>query len=317
MRKCVTDKVVRYEVHDLVKYINWSYFYHAWGFPHEYASAAHVHDCAACRSSWVRGFAESEQPKAVEALNLYADAREQLGRVDNKYGVNALFMLFEANSDGDDILLGEHRLPMLRQQVVSPDGYCYCMSDFVRPARSGKADLVGVFATSADAEMVPADDKDDYVRLLLQTLADRLAEAAAEKLHEQVRKELWGYAPEEDLSVAEMHVNKFQGIRAAVGYPCMPDISLNMLLDGICRFDRIGVTLTEHGMMCPHASVSGLMISHPQSKYFSVGLITEEQVVDYALRRGMDVVQMRKFLAGNLAYDSGNLAYDYGAESSF
>ena len=136
--------------------------------------------------------------------------------------------------------------------------------------------------------------------MLVQTLADRLAEATAEKMHEQVRKEYWGYAPDERLSIRQLHNEEFQGIRPAVGYPSLPDQSVNFLLDEMLDMQQIGIHLTENGMMQPHASVSGLMLAHPACRYFNVGKIDEEQLADYAKRRGMPIATMRKFLGANL-----------------
>ena len=138
--------------------------------------------------------------------------------------------------------------------------------------------------------------EDDYLRLLVQTLADRLAEATVERLHEQVRRELWGYAKAERLSMAELHREHFQGIRPAVGYPSLPDVSLNFLIDELIDMQQIGIRLTESGMMMPHASVSGLMLAHPAAHYFDVGPVGEDQLQDYAQRRGMAVEEMRRFL---------------------
>jgi cobalamin-dependent methionine synthase I len=136
--------------------------------------------------------------------------------------------------------------------------------------------------------------------MLAQTLADRLAEATAENLHEEVRKHQWGYAPAESLSMKQLHNEEFQGIRPAVGYPSLPDQSVNFILDDLLDMKQIGIRLTENGMMMPHASVSGLMLAHPASRYFSVGKIDEEQLKDYASRRGMPMDEMRRFLGANL-----------------
>ena len=136
--------------------------------------------------------------------------------------------------------------------------------------------------------------------MLVQTLADRLAEAAAERLHEQVRKELWGYAKEEKLTIKQLHNEEFQGIRPAVGYPSLPDQSINFLLNDLLGMEQIGIHLTENGMMVPHASVCGLMFAHPEARYFSIGKIGEDQLKDYAHRRGMPVEEIKKFLAENL-----------------
>ena len=130
--------------------------------------------------------------------------------------------------------------------------------------------------------------------MLVQTLADRLAEATAEKLHEDIRKTTWGYAPNENLSVKDLHNEKYQGIRPAVGYPSLPDQSVNFVLNDLLDMKQIGISLTENGMMKPHASVSGLMFAHPASCYFSIGKIGEDQLTDYANRRGMNIEEMKK-----------------------
>jgi cobalamin-dependent methionine synthase I len=136
--------------------------------------------------------------------------------------------------------------------------------------------------------------------MMAQLLADRLAEAAAERMHEQVRKEYWGYAKDENLSIPDMLVEKFQGIRPAVGYPSLPDTSLNFVIDDLIDMKQIGIRLTESGAMKPHASVSGLMLAHPQARYFSIGKIGEDQFRDYAHRRGLPLELCRRFLAANL-----------------
>ena len=162
------------------------------------------------------------------------------------------------------------------------------------------AEITDMAITAVDAEMELLYENDDYRRMLVQTLADRLAEACAEKLHECVRKSLWGYAEDEDFTPAELLACKYTGIRPAVGYPCLPDISLNFILDELLDFSRIGIGLTENGMMRPHASVSGFVISHPKSRYFSVGAIDDEQLRDYSARRGVKPEEMKRFLASIL-----------------
>ena len=173
---------------------------------------------------------------------------------------------------------------------------CCCLSDFVRPQSAIRQDKIGVFATSTSIDVSKTFPDDNYNQMLLQTLADRLAEAGAERLHEEVRKTIWGYAPDEALSIAELHQEKFQGIRPAVGYPCLPDISINFLLDELIGFQSIGVTLTSSAMMQPHASVSGLMFSLPQAHYFSVGKIGEDQLCDYAKRRHLTRDEINKYI---------------------
>ena len=134
----------------------------------------------------------------------------------------------------------------------------------------------------------------------MQLLADRLAEATAERMHEEVRKNYWGYAPDENLTLSDLHIERFQGVRPAVGYPSLPDTSFNFLIDSVLDMRQIGIRLTESGAMKPHASVSGLMISHPKACYFSIGKIGEDQLLDYSRHRGLPVEVLRKFLAANL-----------------
>lgn len=289
-----------YEIHDLAGYINWIYFFHAWGFQPRFASIADIHGCDACRAGWLAGFPTEERSKAAEAMQLHKEAMRMLNALDGSYKVYAVYRLMEANSDGDNLLLEGKTFPLLRQQNVSAGKPFLCLSDFVRPVSSGVVDTVGAFATTVDAEMEELYPDDGYRRLLVKTLAERLAEAAAEKMHEKIRKEVWGYAKDEMLTVKQMLREEYQGIRPAVGYPSLPDMSVCFLLDELLDMGGIGIRLTENGMMQPHASVCGLMFAHPASHYFSVGKIDEEQLVDYARRRGYALEEMRKYLTGNL-----------------
>ena len=218
-----------------------------------------------------------------------------------RYHTHSAFGLFEANGDMDDIVIGDTRLPMLRQQRKADDGEPnMCLADFVRPLSQGIPDHIGVFATSIDSAVEHDFCDDDFQRMLAQTLADRLAEATAEVLHLQVRRSLWGYAPDEQLSIEQLLREEFQGIRPAVGYPSMPDTSINFIIDRLIDIKRIGIRLTESGAMKPHASVSGLMFAHPKARYFDIGKIDEEQLRDYAQRRHTPVELMRRFLAVRL-----------------
>jgi cobalamin-dependent methionine synthase I len=224
-----------------------------------------------------------------------------LNQLDETYHVHAIFRLCKANADGDNLLLDGTRFPLLRQQIPHPDGSPFlCLSDFVRPLASGTPDTVGIFAASCDGEVELLYEDDPYKRMLVQTLADRLAEAATEKMHEYVRKVVWGYAKDENLSIPELLKEKFQGIRPAVGYPSLPDQSVNFLLNELLHMQQIGITLTENGAMRPHATVCGLMLAHPAARYFAVGKIGNDQLEDYARRRGMPINEVRKFLAANL-----------------
>ena len=260
---------ITYDISTLTPYINWPYFFFAWQ---------------------VKEQAEKDRLRE-EALRL-------LGELEGRYHAYGLFELFEANADDDDIIVNGKRFPLLRQQQGKPP--YLCLSDFVLPLSRGESDKIGLFATTVDIGLETDFDGDDYQKMLVQLLADRLAEAAAERMHEQVRKEFWGYAKDEQLSIPDMLVEKFQGIRPAVGYPSLPDASLNFILDDLLDMKQIGIRLTESGAMKPHASVSGMMLAHPKARYFSIGKIGEDQLGDYARRRGVPIEVCRKFLAANL-----------------
>lgn len=258
-----------YEISELVPYVNWVYFFFAW-----------------------------QVKEDSEKVRLRSEAETLLMQLNGRYHVYGLFGLFDANADGDDIILNGKRLPLLRQQQGKPP--YLCLSDFLLPLSRGESDKIGLFATSVDMGLETDFDADPYQKMMVQLLADRLAEAAAERMHEQVRKVYWGYAKDETLSIPELLVEKFQGIRPAVGYPSLPDTSLNFVLDDLLDMKQIGIRLTESGAMKPHASVSGLMFSHPQARYFNLGKIGEDQLRDYARRRGLPIEVVRKFLASNL-----------------
>lgn len=294
-------EVLTYSIHEVVPYVNWLYFFHAWGFQPRFATIAHIHGCDACRAMWLAGFPEEERAKAAEAMQLLKEAKRMLDLLDRDFRVHSVYRLCKANADGDNLLLDGIPLPLLRQQTPQPDGAPFlCLSDFVRPLSSGVTDTVGIFAASCDGEVELLHADDPYKHLLVQTLADRLAEAATEKMHEYVRKVAWGYAKEENLSIPELLKEDFQGIRPAVGYPSLPDQSVNFLLDKLLHMGQIGISLTENGAMYPHATVCGLMLAHPAARYFAVGKIGKDQLEDYAKRRGMAVEEVSRFLAANL-----------------
>lgn len=274
---------ITYEIHDLTDYVNWIYFFFAWGFQPRFATIADIHGCDACRAGWLASFPEEERGKAAEAMQLHKEAMRMLNYLDGKYKVYGIYRLMNANSDGDNLILEGTRFPLLRQQTrVRPEDPFLCLSDFVRPLSSGITDTVGGFATTVDAAMEELFTDDDYKHMLVKILSERLAEAVAEKMHQTLRTKIWGYAPDEKLSMKELLREEYQGIRPAVGYPSLPDISVSHLLNELIEMDRIGIRLTENGMMQPLASVCGLMFAHPASRYFSVGKISEEQVNDYA-----------------------------------
>ena len=279
--------IISYDISELIPYINWPYFFFAW---------------------------QVKEPSEKDRLRQEAEAFLQ--QLEGKYHAYGLFELFDAHSDGDDIVVGKKgvrsqesgvsRIPCLRQQQGNPP--YLCLSDFL-PSHIISTDSclltpvsskICVFASSVSLGLETDFDADPYQKMMAQLLADRLAEAAAEHMHEQVRKEYWGYAKDENLSIPEMLVEKFQGIRPAVGYPSLPDTSLNFVLDDLIDMKQIGIRLTESGAMKPHASVSGLMLAHPEARYFSIGKIGEDQLRDYAHRRGLPLELCRRFLAANL-----------------
>ncbi|MAB43202.1 MAG: methionine synthase [Pseudomonadales bacterium] len=254
------------------------------------------------------------------ATALYADARSMLTRlIDEKLiSARAVFGFWPAQQVAhDDIQLfdpqGEPlaQLHHLRQQTIKPDGKPnLSLADFVAPAESGKTDYVGGFITSAGigAEELAKEYEakgDDYSAIMVKALADRLAEACAEWLHEQVRKTYWGYDSSEELDNDSLIREQYRGIRPAPGYPACPDhtekATLFKLLD---PEGTSGVTLTEHFAMFPAASVSGWYFSHPQSQYFAVGKITRDQVESYSTRKGQDQAVSERWLAPNLSYDN-------------
>lgn len=292
--------VLSYTISETAPYINWIYFFHAWGFQPKFATIADLHGCDSCRALWLARFPETDRTKAAEAMQLFKEAQRMLPRLENMLHVRSLFRLCRANAHNDDLLLDDITFPLLRQQTSTSQGPYLCLSDFVRPLSSGIADTVGVFASTVTGDTDFLQPDDPYQHLLIQTLADRLAEAATEKMHEYVRKIAWGYVPNEALSITELLQEKFQGIRPAVGYPSLPDQSVNFLIDQLLDLKQIGITLTANGAMYPHASVSGLMLAHPAARYFSVGRIGKDQLENYAHRRGIPTEQMQKFLAANL-----------------
>ena len=277
--------LLAYDIQELVPYINWVYFFYAWQVKND-----------------------------DEKAHLRQEAEAFLTQWEGRYRAYGLFELFEAYADGDDLVVykgvrsqesGVRRIPCLRQQ--QGESPFLCLSDFINPQNISLTShllpltsKLGIFATSVSHGLETDFDADPYQKMMAQLLADRLAEAAAERMHEQVRKDIWGYAKDEHLTIPEMLVEKFQGIRPAVGYPSLPDTSLNFVLDELIDMKQIGIRLTESGAMKPHASVSGLMMAHPQARYFNLGKIGEDQLQDYARRRGLPVEVCRKFLASNL-----------------
>ncbi|MDR2385475.1 MAG: methionine synthase [Tannerella sp.] len=296
-------------VNDLMPYINWSFFFSAWKLNVRYGDISVLLEYQGCREEWINKFPENKRAKAEEVLKLYCDARYLLNEIRN-YSCKAVYGLFRAVSIGEDIFVEPDNknihpkitIPALRQQIPNEQGFCLSLADYIIPCSENTDDYIGFFAVTTGKELDNLKSKyqnDNYKLMLLQTVFDRLAEAAAEYLHEKVRKEYWGYASDENLSVDELFKVHYQGIRPATGYPSIPDQSLVFELDKLLNLSKTGISITESGAMFPTSSVVGLYFSHPDSRYFMVGKISEEQLINYAERTGKSKEYLQKFLVKN------------------
>ena len=295
-------------IEDILPYIDWKFFYHSWNLSARYYTLQDVEDTAEKNKEWLAKFSDAEQEKATEGLKLFRDAQKMLTHlVDVKAEyIKAVYGIFEAYSDNECIYINGICFPMLRQQKKNDKDEYLSLCDYVLPKESGKTDYVGGFTVTAGVganELMSEYERqgDEYKVLLLKSVLDRLAEAATEYLHDKIRTEYWGFAANENLTIDEMFRLRYQGIRPAVGYPSIPDQSINHLLNNdLLQSEEIGVELTENGIMFPNASVSGLIFANSQSKYFNIGKIGEDQVELYIKNRGLDPKITRKFLAANL-----------------
>lgn len=289
-----------YPISELREYIDWTFFFITWGLKGHYPQI----------------FNDGEQGEA--AKKLYVEANEILDEIIEKkmLKANAVIGIWPANSDGDDVVLYEDesrqkeigRFYHIRQQELKKPGIPnYCLSDFVAPLESGKIDYCGGFVTTGGVGIEKwkdayRADNNDYKAIMLEALADRLAEAYAELLHLQVRKDYWGYVPDENLTQDDLLKVNYQGIRPALGYPACPEHSEKGNLFNLLQADKIEVSLSEHFAMYPNASVSGQFFVHPESRYFSLEKIGKDQVEDYARRKGVTVEYIEKFMPANLNY---------------
>ena len=296
-----------YPLTDLLDYIDWTPFFIAWELAGRFPRIL------------------DDETVGEEARKLYRDAREMLETaVREKWlTARAVIGLFPANSIGHDdievyvddsrkgLLAGFHSL---RQQTKNPPGRPnLALADFIAPKHTGRNDYIGAFAVAAGFGMEDKlhqfeQDHDDYRAIMLKALADRLAEALAERLHQRVRKEFWGYQADETLDNAALIAEKYQGIRPAPGYPACPDHTEKPLIWDLLKAEaNTGITLTDNYAMYPAAAVCGLYFSHPDSRYFGLGKINRDQVSDYALRKGMEVRQTERWLGPSLGYDPDTL----------
>jgi 5-methyltetrahydrofolate--homocysteine methyltransferase len=283
---------------ELEPYIDWTFFFSAWELKGRFPAIL------------------DSPTYGVQARELYAEGRELLGELiaGAKLRARGTYAYWPANSDGDDLVLwtdaerrGElARLPMLRQQrLQNANDPARGLADFLAPLESGRCDWLGGFAVTAGLgadELARAyeRERDDYGAIMVKALADRLAEAFAEWLHEHVRRE-W-YAPEERLSLEALLDENYRGIRPALGYPACPDHTGKQTLLPLLGAQEVGIGLTESCAMTPAASVSGLYFAHPKARYFSLGRIGRDQVEDYARRSGRSVADVERWLAPQLGY---------------
>ena len=284
-----------YPLEEIARYIDWSPFFHTWELAGVFPRIL------------------DDPIIGEEARRLYEDAQRLLRRIidERLLTARAVIGFWPANTVGDDIELYADpsrnsllaRLPMLRQQGVKREGqYNQSLADFVAPRESGRLDYLGAFALTTGVGLDPLcrqfeSDHDDYSAIMAQALADRLAEAFAERLHQLARIE-WGYGRGESLTVEELIKEKYRGIRPAPGYPACPDHTEKRKLFALLDAEAAtGITLTESCAMLPASSVSGWYFSHPQSKYFALGKIARDQVEDYAIRKGMPVAEIERWLA--------------------
>ncbi|WP_210455248.1 methionine synthase [Vibrio crassostreae] len=287
-----------FDVATLRQYIDWTPFFMTWSLVGKYPAIL------------------DHEEVGEEAKRLFKDANDLLDRVEKEKLLEARGMcaMFPANSVGDDIEVytDESRtevlkvLHNLRQQTEKPKGFNYCLSDYIAPKESGKADWIGGFAvTGGIGERELADEYkakgDDYNAIMIQAVADRLAEAFAEYLHKEVRKDIWGYSPDEDLSNDDLIREKYQGIRPAPGYPACPEHTEKGTLWELMDVEKaIDMSLTSSYAMWPGASVSGMYFSHPDARYFAIAQIQQDQVDSYADRKGWDMLEAEKWLGPNI-----------------
>ncbi|MFN8211484.1 MAG: methionine synthase [Bacteroidales bacterium] len=282
------------DLKEIEKYIDWTFFFFAWKITGKYPS---IFD---------------DPVKGEEARKLFADAQHYLKEIREKKLISArgVVGLFNAASSGDDVFVkpgkgrDEVALRFLRNQEQKEEGKAnLCLADYIAPASSGREDYIGAFAVTADIDETKLKDyqDDDYAIFMIRILGDRIAEAAAELVHEKIRKEYWGFAPGENLSSEELFRNAFRGIRPAPGYPACPDHSEKKTLFELLQAEKnIGITLTENFAMVPVSSVSAYVFSHPGSSYFNLGKVKEDQLRDYAKRKNISFEEASRWLSQNI-----------------
>jgi 5-methyltetrahydrofolate--homocysteine methyltransferase len=296
-----------YTIPELMPFIDWHPFFQTWQLRGTYPN---------------RKFPKifNDANVGAEAKRLYDEAVVMLNEMATNSSLTgkAITAIFPANADGDDIVVYADeerktevtRFHTLRQQTESDENIYRALSDFVAPISSGVPDYLGMFVSSYGfgADELCAQylaDHDDYKSIMVKALADRLAEALAEKVHQDMRKETWGFASDEKLSPEDLLAVKYQGIRPAPGYPSQPDHTEKKILWQLCDVEaKTGIQLTESLAMMPAASVSALVFSNPKAEYFALGKVEKDQITDYAARKNMPVEDVERWLSSNLAYDT-------------
>ena len=272
-------------VKDLVDYIDWTPFFNAWGFKSSYPKIL------------------KDKKMKNEANKLFEDANNLLNKIiqENWFNPKGTIGFFKANSSEDDIIINEkHTLHHLRQQISKGNKPNYCLSDFIAPISSGKEDWIGAFAVTAGSNVEKigkklANENNDYESIMVKVIGDRIAEALAEKMHEKVRKDFWGYAKNENLENKQLIKEQYQGIRPAPGYPACPDHSEKLMIWKLLDIkNNAKLKLTESFAVNPASSVTGWYFSHPDSKYFSISKISNEQLKDYSKRKRVNSKKLEK-----------------------
>lgn len=282
-------------VADAADWINVRALFAAWHLDASLASLADIDGCDHCRAQWLAALPDEKRAKGAEAMQLWKQARRMLRSMAAEgLDIKARVVLEKARREGEDIIVADDVvIPTLRR--ITDDGApCPAFADFVAESD----DHIGLFAVTVGSGIGRFIERQtsDFDRLLAQSLADRLVEAAAEIVHLRVRRSLWGYAPLEDDEPRRLLRAEYQGIRPAIGYPSLPDQSLVFVADRLLDYGSMGITVTENGALKPSATVTGLFIAHPASRYFVVGALTDEAREDYRRRRGMNEEQLRRFI---------------------
>jgi 5-methyltetrahydrofolate--homocysteine methyltransferase len=288
--------IKEFKLEDLERYIDWTFFFFAWKLNGKYPAIL------------------NDPVKGEEARKLFDDAAKYLREIKERKIITSrgVYGIFPAASEGDDIIIfspdnnvdkGRKLVFLRNQEVKENDVRNLCLADYIAPVSAGIKDYLGAFVVTADIDEPKMAEyrSDDYANIMIRILGDRLAEATAEMLHENIRKYYWGYSPEENYSADELFRNAYKGIRPAPGYPACPDHTEKRTLFDLLEVEKnIGVTLTENFAMVPVSSVSAYVFAHPGSTYFNIGKIGADQLSDYAARKKFTIQEASRWLSQNL-----------------